>query len=121
MNLVSNAGQFNYDGLIADTSFPVQTAAVAVASGQGVLVRGSVLGKTAAGDIVLVGGTTPATAEYILADDLDTTLITGNKVNAITYVSGAFNRAALTIDGEGTIDSHETDLKKSGLYLKAVL
>lgn len=121
MNLVSNAGQFNYDGLIADTSFPVQTAGVPVASGQGVLVRGSVLGKTDAGDIILVGGATSATAEYILADDLDTTQTTGNKINAITYVSGAFNRAALIIDGEGTIDNHEADLKKFGLYLKAVL
>lgn len=118
-NLVTNS-EFNYNPIIADTSFPLQTATVAVKANQDVLLAGSVLGKSATGDILLVGGTTAAEAEFILADDLDTTT-TDATVNAVVYVSGAFIRSNLVIDGAGSIDDHEADLKKNGLYLKAVL
>lgn len=121
MNLVNKTGEFKYDGLIADASLPVLEAAVSIESGQGVLLRGSVLGKTAAGKVILVGGATTATAEYILADDIDTGSSVSTPITVITYVSGAFNRKALIIDGAGKIEDYETDLKKFGLYLKAVL
>jgi len=121
MNLVNSTSEFEYDGLIADASIPVLKAAVSLESGQGVLLRGSVLGKAADGKVVLVGGTRVATAEYILADDIDTGTVVGTPISVITYASGAFNRFALIIDGAGKIDEHEADLKKFGLYLKAVL
>ena len=117
-NLVTNS-EFNYNPIIADTSFPLQTATVAVKANQGVLLAGSVLGKTDTGEVVFVGGATAATAEFILTDDLDTET-TDATVNAVVYVSGAFIRSNLVVDGAGTIDDHEADLKKNGLYLKAV-
>lgn len=116
-NLVNNS-EFNFNPIIADTSFPLQTATVAVAAGQGVLLAGSVLGKADTGEAVLVGGATAATAEFILADDLDTEA-SETAVNAVVYASGAFIRANLHVSA-GTIDDHEADLKKNGLYLKAV-
>ncbi|WP_421663636.1 head decoration protein [Lysinibacillus telephonicus] len=121
MNLVSNVSEFKYDSLIANVSFPIQTAAIALASGNGLLVRGSVLGKTADNSIILVGGETTATAEFILAEDVDTGDTAGSTVNAIVYVSGAFNRNALVFDGTATANDCEEDLKKFGIYLKAVL
>lgn len=118
-NLVNNT-EFNYNPIIADTSFPLQTATVAIQANQDVLLAGSVLGKDEDGNIILVGGTTAATAEYILTDDLDTTS-EEDTVNGVVYISGAFIRSNLVIDGAGSIDDHESDLKKNGLYLKAVL
>lgn len=116
---MKTVGKFEYEHLIAG-SFPVQTAIVNVASGQGVLKRGSVLGKAADDSIVLVGGETEATAEFIVAEEVDTTESTGTEIPAIVYVSGAFNRSALIIDGDGSIDEHEESLKKFGIYLKEI-
>lgn len=115
-NLVTQS-EVHVNTLIADISFPLQTASVAIAAGQGVLLAGSVLGKNDADEAVLVGGATAATAEFILSDDVDTDASEA-AVNAVVYASGAFIRANLIV-GAGTIDDHESDLKKNGLYLKA--
>ncbi|MEC1744127.1 head decoration protein [Schinkia azotoformans] len=116
---METVGSFEYEHLIAGT-FPVQTAIIKVASGQGILKRGSVLGKAADKSVILVGGATAATAQYIIADPVDTTETAGETIPAIVYVSGAFNRLALIIDGEGSIDDHEDSLKTFGIYLKAI-
>lgn len=121
MKMTSTVGQFEFDNLIADASFPINVSVVQVESGQGLLVRGSVLGKTAEQKIIFVGGETTATAEFILATDVDTGNTPGTKVSAEVYVSGPFNRTALIFDGDTTSNVHELDLKKVGIYLKAVL
>lgn len=121
MKLTNTTGQFEFDNLIADVSFPVNMSVVQVESGQGILVRGSVLGKTAEQKVIFVGGETVATAEFILATDIDTGSAPGTKVSAEVYVSGPFNRNALIFDGVTTTETHELDLKKVGIYLKTVL
>ena len=121
MKLTNTTGQFEFNNLIADVSFPVNTSVIQVESGQGLLVRGSVLGKTTEQKIVLVGGEVAATAEFILASDVDTDNKPGSKIPAEVYVSGPFNRAALIFDGDTNANAHELDLKKVGIYLKAVL
>ena len=120
MNLVQTIGNHEFDTLIADTSFPINVAIQPLAGGQGVLMRGSVLGM-ATGKAVLIGGGTEAVAEYILADDVDTGDVAESTVNAQVYVSGAFNRANLLFGGVAKVEDHEKDLKEVGIYLKAVL
>ncbi|WP_036126840.1 hypothetical protein [Lysinibacillus sphaericus] len=121
MKLTNTTGQLEFDNLIVDVSFPVNVAVVQVESGQGLLVRGSVLGKTAEQKVIFVGGETTATAEFVLATDIDTGNTPGSKVSAEVYVSGPFNREALIFNGDTGADAHELDLKKVGIYLKAVL
>lgn len=110
-------GNFEFENLVA-SGFPTQTAIVKVASGQGILSRGSILGKAENNSIILVGGETTAVAQYILADVVDTTDAPSSTVSAVVYVSGAFNRNCLVVAKEGSVDEHEESLKKFGIYLK---
>jgi len=91
--------------------FPRVTKPITIASGQGLLKKGTVLGKiTASGEYgayndANVDGT--ETAKLILAEDADDA--TSAAVKSIAYASGHFNQAALTgydaaagVDFEGT-------------------
>ena len=120
MNLIQKTENHEFDTLIADTSFPINVAIQPIAGGQGVLMRGSVLGM-AADKAVLVGSGTETVAEFILADDVDTGDAAEGSVNAQVYVSGAFNRFKLILGGTDKVEAHEKDLKEVGIYLKAVL
>ncbi|WP_404427297.1 hypothetical protein LG296_01635 [Ureibacillus chungkukjangi] len=115
---METVGTFEYENLIAN-SFPVQTGIIEVASGQGILSRGSVLGTNTEGSVILVGGAVEAKAQFVVAEPVDTTEELGGTISVVVYVSGAFNRSALIIDGEGSIDEHEESLKSFGIYLKA--
>lgn len=119
--LVNDVYQQDYNHLIADASFPINTAIVSLASGQGVLVRGSVVGIKEDGEAVLYGDDVEVKPEFILTDDVDTTEDEGDAINATVYVSGAFNRDALIVAGETKIDSIESEMKTYGIYLKIVL
>lgn len=125
MNLVQTTGSFEFDTLIADTSLPIQTAISELASGQGVLLRGSVIGKSSVHGVLIGGEAKPdgetVPAEFILAEDVDTGSTPGSTVNAILYRAGSFNRFKLIFGGTETSEAHEYDLKKAGIYLKAVL
>ena len=93
--------------------------AVNVLTGQGILVRGSVLG------IITTGGKGKLAAKasvdgsqaakFILADTIDTT--TGDVV-AQCYQSGLFNRDALTFAAANTVADHEDNLRVYGILLK---
>jgi len=119
--LVNDVYKQDFDHLIADASFPINTAIILLAAGQGVLMRGAVVGKNDAGEAVLYGGDTVVKPEFILTDDVDTGDKVGDAMNAMVYVSGAFNRDALVLAGETKIDSIESELKTYGIYLKIVL
>lgn len=119
-NLRSTAGEFTPDSLIADIAFPLQTGSVLLAASQGILLRGTVVGKNADGKFVpAVTGASEVVAHGILADDVDTG--TSTDVVAVVYTSGSFNRAALLFGGEDTPEDHEDVLRTKGIYLKAVL
>ena len=118
-NLRSTAGEFTPDSLFADIAFPLQTGSVLLAASQGVLLRGTVVGKNTDGKFVpAVTGASEIVAHGILADDVDTG--TTDTV-AVVYTSGSFNRAALIFGGDDTPEDHEDVLRTKGIYLKAVL
>ena len=124
-DLFKTTGEFTPDKLIADNAIPVTTKGIRVASGQGVLKRGTLLG--AADDVYKVTGSKAADGDEesgntvgcdcILADDVDTS--DGDAV-ATAYVTGTFNRAAV-ITAEGTeAGTYETELRRLGIFLKGV-
>jgi hypothetical protein len=123
-NLRTKIGEHQPDSLIADTSFPVQTAGVKLAGGQGVLLRGTVVGKDADGSYQVTDSTatTPIEADAILTDDVNTGEAGEvETVTAVAYISGPFNRNALTFGGNDTSATHEETLRTKGIYLKAVI
>ena len=93
----------------------------------GTLKRGTLLAKSSgsAGDGKLViFGTTAAsnetlTADCILADDLD--VGTSADENAVVYIAGCFNEAALIVASGATIAETDRDeLRKKGIILGTV-
>jgi len=106
------------DNLIAGESVPILLKGVTIAK-SGVLKRGSVLGVvTASGKAVLANKEAEdgsEAAKYILADDIDAT---DADVVAQCYVSGLFNRKALTFVEGNTAADHEDSLRQYGIFLK---
>ncbi len=110
-------GEIGYDNLFAGTTVPVNQKSVQIKSGQGVLLRGTVLAiETATGLAVKVDSTKTGgieTADCILTDDVDTT----TSVASTAYSSGLFNRNALIFGGADTTANHEKTLRTLGIYL----
>lgn len=120
-SLYGELGSITPDNLIAGNSVPILVKGVTVLTGQGVLVRGSVLGIVTASDkgLLCVAAAVDGSdeAKYILADDIDTT---DADVVAECYQSGEFNRAALVFGAEDTAAMHEDELRKNGIFLKDI-
>lgn len=108
---------FSTKNLIGGT-FPARFEAVVIASGQGALSKGSVLGRvTASGEYKLsaaAAGDGSQTPEAILAHDVDTT--SGTVVGNIV-VSGDILDAALVFGTGHTIDTAAYPLRKNNIYL----
>ncbi|MCE4048031.1 head decoration protein [Bacillus sp. Au-Bac7] len=119
MELNGVVGEIGYDNLFAGTSVPVNVKGVRLKSGQGLLVRGTVLAiEAATGLAVKVDSTKTGgveSADCILTDNVDTT---SSDVVSTAYSSGLFNRKALVFGGTDTADKHEKTLRTLGIYLK---
>jgi hypothetical protein len=120
MKLYETVDSFNYDELIYDTKIPLTTKGITLKTGQGVLVRGTVLGiVTATGQAAVVNSTAvdgSQIADCILTDDIDTNVAA--PVVYTGYASGRFNRKALVFGGTDTAAGHEKQLRELGIYLK---
>lgn len=106
------------DKLLAG-DYPLVTDIVTILQGE-VRTRGTCLGKiTASGKHVIVdtGGTDDGRRApvAILAEDVDATA--GDK-QAVVYLSGAFNEAAVVFGGTDTAATHRTALRDLNIYLK---
>lgn len=107
------------DNLIAGLS-DVIAVEVKIASGEGVLGRGSVLGKiTASGLYALVNSAGEddgrRTAAAILAEDVDAT---DENVVTTAYIAGEFNENALVFGGTDSADDHRSTLQGIGIILR---
>lgn len=92
--------------------FPRVTKAVTIASGQGELAAGTVLGKiTASGEYGAYDNTNndgTETAKLILKETIDAT---SAAVKCNAYVTGCFDKSALTgIDAAGLVDFEGTPI-----------
>lgn len=120
-NLYQDLGTYTPDKLMAGNEVPVLTAGITLASGQGILKRGTVIGKiTASGkglkvDKAAIDGS--KVSYGILTDDVDTT----TEVTTTVYVSGLFNSNALVFGGASTVADHENELRQLGIYLRKAI
>jgi hypothetical protein len=108
------------DELIADDKHTVATGTVTVASGEGVVKRGTVLMRNSSDKFVVANdssGTPLGTAEVIVADDLDAT---SADAVANVYVSGDFRTDKLIVaEGYTLTEADIVALKNAGIYLVA--
>lgn len=128
-NLYKTTGTYTPDSLIADNAIPVTAKGIKIAKGEGGLARGALLGRTEDGTYRLTGKSytvtkedkteTTATvgADCILTDSVDAA---DEEVITSAYVTGTFNRAAITLAEGADIDGYETELRKLGIFLKSV-
>lgn len=111
---------FNPDNLFAGTQVqPVVADEVIVASGAGVLLRGTALGLDAAGKYNIVdsaGAVTDVVA--ILADDVDAT--SADKP-APAYFTGEFNKDSIIFGGTDTADDHLDAARARGIFFKSAV
>jgi hypothetical protein len=107
------------DKLIAGPDVPLLTKGVLLASGQGILARGSVIGIiTTGGKGKLVNKANSdgsQVAKFVLADTVDTT---SDDKMAVCYQSGLINREALVFGGASTVADHEAELLDSAIFLR---
>jgi hypothetical protein len=121
--LVNTVGTYNPDNLIGG-DYPLVTEGVLVASGQGILPRGSVLGViTAAGNANLGKYLLSAAAANdgsqnpvcILADHADTT---SGDATSEAYITGEFCIDALTFGTGQSATTTTNALRDLNIYLK---
>lgn len=99
---------------LVNSAFKTDSFHVTVASGQGVLKRGTALAKNAAGKMVILG-TASATANCILQKDVDATEA---DAVAVAYREGHFNADALIVQAEYTITAADKDeFRKNNIIL----
>ena len=91
-----------FDKLIAGAK-ETATGGVIVASGQGVLKRGTALAVNTAGKMVILG-TEGATADCVLAKDIDAT---GADVETVAITKGHINKDALIVQDGYTITAED--------------
>lgn len=121
--LNSTAYEVKPDSLIQDSKHPIDVTTVSVATGGGILKRGTVLSLTSENKYVvtgstLVGGVT-AKANCVVSDDVDTT--TGGSTIAVpVYISGSLNKNALTVEASYTlIQADIEDLRNAGIFISS--
>lgn len=119
MKLNQKIGEFEFDGLIADTQVPILVTTVVVGAGQ-LLKRGAVLGivtDTEKGK--LVDGTATdgsQVAKFVLAEDVDATL---TDVEALSYKSGQFCLDKLIVASGQSINSFKEQLRVVGIFVES--
>lgn len=122
--LYKEMGETTRDCIFAGTEVtPITTGAV-IASGQGKLGRGAVLGlvskegDAADGKYKLVDSAATDGSQkalLVLSQDVDAT---AEDVTAVCYKTGVYNRESLTFGGNDTAATHESALRLLNIHMK---
>jgi hypothetical protein len=117
-NFVGNDRPFSPDGLVVGCG-PIVTDSVALAGGQGVLQRGTLLGIVTSTGLAAVctatatdGSQRPAA---VLVSGVDTT---AGRVPGSAYFSGEFDARLLAFDSSWTVSALEDAMRARGLFLR---
>ena len=116
-NFYTQIGSTTPDNLVIGANVPILVKGLTIVTGQGILVRGSVIGVIAIGGKgklaakVSVDGS--QTAKFILADTIDTAAA---DVVAQVYSSGELNRKVLVFAADNTAADHEDSLRRCGIF-----
>lgn len=115
-------GTYTPDSLIAGNAHLLIGRKITVASGAGILARGTVLGKITASGKYLKSASGASdgsqTPDLILAEDVDAT---SADAEALAYARGDFNSNALTLGTGHTVASITEGLRAKGVTLIAAL
>lgn len=95
-----------YDNLFYSDDVKAIPAGVIVASGQGILKRGTLLAKTSENKMVVLGSEEGAVADCVLTDEVDAT---SADADAIAYIQGDFNINELIVAEGYTISQADKD------------
>ena len=110
-------GEMVADNLIANTDVKAITASGTIASGAGVLVRGTVVATDSNGKLVaMASGKTPYA---VLCDDVDAT-----EADAVAevYLTGRFNKNALVVAEGYTLTAADINtLRNGGIFVEAAV
>jgi|SRR5690606_1529304 len=112
-------GTIQPNTLFAGTEIPALTTKVTIASGQGKLPVGAVLGvEEATGKCKLVDKSASdgsQVAKYVLAEAVDAT---NQDVNAVAYKTGIFNYDALVVAEGDDVENHTEELRAVGIHYR---
>ena len=110
----------SYDNLfVTGSGFPVVIDYVTIASGHN-YARGTVLGiVTASGKAVAVDSSKNTGEESVYAILANDTDATSADIAAPVYLTGEYNKAALTFGGTDTATTHQVALRKIGIFVKS--
>lgn len=125
--LSKKIGEMNYDGLITDIIPAVQTRGGVIAKLTAseddtveptVYKRGTLLGRNAAGKLVVYDGETDNPPDCILCDDV--TVDDKEDVTVTVYTAGCFNTNKVTVADSYTLTGKDfTELRKLNIVFKA--
>lgn len=122
MSLVKTTESFDPDNLFAGWVQPVNSDSGIILTGQGVLVRGTVLGKITASKKLKVVDSAQSDGSQlvycVLAEDVDTT--SADAVAPI-YLTGEFNKNELVFGGSDDAATHEIQARNIGIFFKDVV
>lgn len=119
MNISTNFGSVDNQSFFAGTEVVALTTTITLLTGQGILKKGSLLGKvSASGKYKLVDAANSdgsQVASLVLAEDVDTS---SADINAVAYKSGVFRYGALQVAAGDTVDAHKDELRDVNIYYK---
>lgn len=117
--LDENIGAVKYDGLIVNNVPVADVVTVKLATGDGILKRGTVVTGAAGAALAPAAAALSATnGTYILTDDTDIT--TGERIGVVAtaYRTGHFARNKLHTDGSYTLTAADEEiLRNAGILL----
>lgn len=119
MTLKHESHEFVADNLFAGTQVqPVVAGEIILAEGQGILTRGTVVGKNAAGQYEMVDtdASVPVAVDAVLAETTDTG--DTDPVPAPGYFTGEFNERALVFGGTDGADEYRDAARTKGIFFK---
>lgn len=117
---MSVIGEYIPDNLIVDTKISPLPKEILLKKNQGVLNRGTVLGRVSAdGTCVPVDSTKVDGSQSpycILCDKVDTEKATD--VVAVGYFTGVFDGESLSFGGDDNVETHEEALRQLNIHIK---
>jgi len=124
--MFENIGSVTPDSLIAGHEVPLLVKGITLAKNQGILARGTVLGIATASGLAMPVDSSKAdgtqTAFGILTGTVDTGSGSATEdTKSTAYVSGLFNKNAMTFGGTDDAADHEAKLRELGIFLKETI
>lgn len=120
--LFKREGEMTPDSLIVSTQVGLVIKGAKLAPKQGVLKRGTLIGQAADNLFYVTGKTVAGTktgVTGILTDDTDTGDASATESVIVNqYITGEFNKDALSVDGTVNIDDYEAELRKLGIFMQ---